>query len=570
MSLSGQKLASRFALTMSLVLAVVMVIAGAFLYSRVLSAAQQVQENTFVEATRLQGPLLVQMRQDWEDEKNKAVFGKEPPVRENRLQTPVQIKDTKIESFGDDVKRTEVMYGSNLQTRGQMFLYKDTQVPLLVPATAKDSAGEGLLPLIVGVTLFVILAGAFVAYWVGSAVSRPLELIVHDIAQISRGDLRHRTRVRAGGEIMLLAKSIDRMAGNLEQAQEAQLELSVRERELSLAGEVREALLPSVIPGIPGFDLGALHIDSTSPGGDFYEFIELEGGKIGLLVCDVSGRGIPGAMIGAIARSYLRVELVRGGDVAQALVRVNAELARDVRRGMYVTALYVIVDPAQGIATVACAGHKMPLIRYAATDKKIRLVQPEGIALGFDQGPVFTRTLQVQKIPIDPGDRIVIREHRSGRREEQGGRGARRKSVLPAGAATRERADGRDARQAQERARDVRARRAVPQRHLDRERLAQGPGMNIAEFQKRIEDIYYERDASRGLAGTHMWFCEEVGELTRALRRNRREELEGEFADVLAWLATLASIAKIDLQAAAEKKYGRGCPRCHGTPCKCA
>ena len=100
MSLSGQKLASRFALTMSLVLAVVMVIAGAFLYSRVLSAAQQVQENTFVEATRLQGPLLVQMRQDWEDEKNKAVFGKEPPVRENRLQTPVQIKDKEVDTSG--------------------------------------------------------------------------------------------------------------------------------------------------------------------------------------------------------------------------------------------------------------------------------------------------------------------------------------------------------------------------------------------------------------------------------------------------------------------------------------
>lgn len=94
--------------------------------------------------------------------------------------------------------------------------------------------------------------------------------------------------------------------------------------------------------------------------------------------------------------------------------------------------------------------------------------------------------------------------------------------------------------------------------------------MQIADFQKRIEDIYYERDAARGLSGTHMWFCEEVGELTRALRRNRREELEGEFADVLAWLATLASIAKIDLQAAAEKKYGRGCPRCLGTPCRCA
>ena len=67
--------------------------------------------------------------------------------------------------------------------------------------------------------------------------------------------------------------------------------------------------------------------------------------------------------------------------------------------------------------------------------------------------------------------------------------------------------------------------------------------MQIAEFQKLIEKIYYARDSERGLAGTHMWFCEEVGELTRALRRNQRDELEGEFADVLAWLSTLASIS---------------------------
>lgn len=93
--------------------------------------------------------------------------------------------------------------------------------------------------------------------------------------------------------------------------------------------------------------------------------------------------------------------------------------------------------------------------------------------------------------------------------------------------------------------------------------------MRIAEFQKRIEDIYYERDSARGLAGTHMWFCEEVGELTRALRRDEREDLEGEFADVLAWLSTLASIAKVDLEAAARKKYGQGCPRCRATPCAC-
>ena len=98
--------------------------------------------------------------------------------------------------------------------------------------------------------------------------------------------------------------------------------------------------------------------------------------------------------------------------------------------------------------------------------------------------------------------------------------------------------------------------------------------MKIGEFQKRIEEIYFERDRARGLAGTHMWFCEEVGELTRALRRGvaggGKRELEEEFADVLAWLATLASISGVDLESAATRKYARGCPRCSAAPCRCA
>ena len=93
--------------------------------------------------------------------------------------------------------------------------------------------------------------------------------------------------------------------------------------------------------------------------------------------------------------------------------------------------------------------------------------------------------------------------------------------------------------------------------------------MEIREFQERIEAIYFERDSARGLAGTHMWFMEEVGELTRALRRDQRDELEGEFADVFAWLSTLASIAKIDLEEAVRNKYEAGCPRCAATPCAC-
>lgn len=93
--------------------------------------------------------------------------------------------------------------------------------------------------------------------------------------------------------------------------------------------------------------------------------------------------------------------------------------------------------------------------------------------------------------------------------------------------------------------------------------------MKIRAFQDLIEAIYFERDSGRGLEGTHMWFSEEVGELTRALRRGHQDELEGEFADVFAWLSTLASMTGIDLNEAVAKKYGQGCPRCLATPCSC-
>ncbi len=92
--------------------------------------------------------------------------------------------------------------------------------------------------------------------------------------------------------------------------------------------------------------------------------------------------------------------------------------------------------------------------------------------------------------------------------------------------------------------------------------------MTIADFQRRIEDIYFERDNARGLGGTFMWFVEEVGELATALREGDKSAAEGELADVLAWLMTLASISGVEMETAIAK-YGDGCPACKETPCGC-
>ena len=93
--------------------------------------------------------------------------------------------------------------------------------------------------------------------------------------------------------------------------------------------------------------------------------------------------------------------------------------------------------------------------------------------------------------------------------------------------------------------------------------------MRISEFQELIEQTYFERDSARGMGGTFMWFVEEVGELATALRQKDAAALKGEFADVLAWLCTLASLAGIRMEDAADK-YANGCPCCERMPCACS
>src|SRR5262245_25106476 len=93
--------------------------------------------------------------------------------------------------------------------------------------------------------------------------------------------------------------------------------------------------------------------------------------------------------------------------------------------------------------------------------------------------------------------------------------------------------------------------------------------LSLTELQSLIETMYSRKDRERGVEGTFMWFMEEVGELAAALRDGNSAELSGEFADVLAWLATIANVTGIDLERAVLEKYGKGCPGCRQMICVC-
>ena len=94
--------------------------------------------------------------------------------------------------------------------------------------------------------------------------------------------------------------------------------------------------------------------------------------------------------------------------------------------------------------------------------------------------------------------------------------------------------------------------------------------ISLSDFQELIREMYFDKDQARGVDGTFMWLMEEVGELASALRSGDYENQMEEFADVLAWLTTIANVAGVDLTAAIAKKYGDGCPGCNKYACICA
>jgi NTP pyrophosphatase (non-canonical NTP hydrolase) len=95
------------------------------------------------------------------------------------------------------------------------------------------------------------------------------------------------------------------------------------------------------------------------------------------------------------------------------------------------------------------------------------------------------------------------------------------------------------------------------------------PAVTLADLQQLIRNMYLRKDVARGVEGTFMWLLEEIGELAAALRSGTHEEKSAEFADVLAWLTTIANVAGVDLTEAVVRKYGAGCPGCGQLVCTC-
>jgi serine phosphatase RsbU (regulator of sigma subunit)/anti-sigma regulatory factor (Ser/Thr protein kinase) len=190
--------------------------------------------------------------------------------------------------------------------------------------------------------------------------------------------------------------------GQLVREQEAEVRARERlERELEVARLIQQNFLPKELPDLPGWQVAAFYRPARAVGGDFYDFIELPEGKVGLVVGDVTDKGVPAAMVMAATRSVLRASAQRLASPGAVLEQVNELMCPDIPAKMFVTCLYGVLEPMTGRLRFANAGHNLPFLRTSGGIGELRAT---GMPLGLMPG----MTYEESEAELAPGDSLLL------------------------------------------------------------------------------------------------------------------------------------------------------------------
>src|SRR5579871_4620660 len=185
---------------------------------------------------------------------------------------------------------------------------------------------------------------------------------------------------------------------------EQQAEVRARERieqELAVAQLIQQNFLPKELPALDGWEVAAFYRPARAVGGDFYDFIELADGRIGLVIGDVTDKGVPAAMVMAATRSVLRASAGRLSDPGAVLARVNDSLCPDIPEDMFVTCFYGVLDPRTGNLRYANAGHNVPFVHGPAGGSELRAT---GMPLGLLPGMSY----EERETTLPPGASVLL------------------------------------------------------------------------------------------------------------------------------------------------------------------
>jgi serine phosphatase RsbU (regulator of sigma subunit) len=223
----------------------------------------------------------------------------------------------------------------------------------------------------------------------------------------ANGDEALRVPVGGGDEVGRLEEHFNQMAQQLVEGQAQrqilieqnarQAERARMEQEMRTAQHIQQSLLPRQAPALPGWQFTPYYKPAREVGGDFYDFLALDDGRLGIFIGDVAGKGVPAALVMATTRTLLRSAAHAGAAPAQVLAAANELLTADIPPGMFVTCFYALLEPASGQMRYANAGHELP---YLCRGGQVTAVRATGMPLGIMPGSVYEEF----ELALVPGD----------------------------------------------------------------------------------------------------------------------------------------------------------------------
>lgn len=252
-----------------------------------------------------------------------------------------------------------------------------------IDGTAISAAqfGKEFLVFTIALSGIFVLIALRLNFLVGASIVKPLQAIMTLVSKVQEGDFHQKVQVRSSDELGVLGDGMNEMTEGL-------LERDRMRQSLNLAKEVQQALLPNHIPHISGLDIAAKSTYCDETGGDYFDFINMEApdsDRIGIVIGDVSGHGVPSALLMATARALLRQRSALSADVSEIIYDVNCQLTRDVEdSGGFMTLFYMAFNKADMNLEWVRAGHD-PAIFFDPTTHRFEELGGAGMALGVDE-----------------------------------------------------------------------------------------------------------------------------------------------------------------------------------------
>lgn len=259
------------------------------------------------------------------------------------------------------------------------------------------------------IALFVLLAGyagvAVLIYF----VLNPFRKLANWVKELGSGNVQDEIDFDSSSEAGQIAQAFSEITDKFRESQKNLAEQERIKKEMQVAQEIQQTLLPSEIPKLEGYEIGSHYEAASMVGGDYYDFVDVDKDMLGIVVADVSGKGLPGAMVMTMIRTLLRTEARAIRSSSEVLARLNSIVVDDMKKGMFVTLFYVIVDSKKRRVNYASAGHN-PMILYRRSTQKTYYLNPRGFPVGISlpDRDLFKNSIESDTIQLGEDDLLII------------------------------------------------------------------------------------------------------------------------------------------------------------------